>query len=171
MRSLKAEESLVSLATFKNMFKTWKLSVKSKDKIATQEKQTRQQFVVDKDQDISDNAVMLQTIISRSSKSIGTSQSKVLQNNQNSCLRLEERIVHRKLSLPSGKVEQELFYSRCVDVSSSETNLNLFDLYQERHIQEKITFSQFELVYNLNDHSDTRLVDGLLTTTLCSTEL
>ena len=175
MRSMKAEEMSSSLAPLKNMFKSWKFFVKSKDKIMSHGKQNRQEFMTGKDQGISDGVVMFQTIVSRSlsTKSLETSQSEAPQDNPNSCLRLEERIVQRKFSLPSGKVEEELFYTRCVDVSSSDSRLKTcFEpLYLEEQIHRKITSSQFHLIYNLDDHSDTRLVDGLLTTTLCSTEL
>ena len=184
MRSINAEETLGSLAPLKNMLR--KFFVKSK--VMTQRKQNSQQVMSDKDQEpitckdqgISDDIVMFQTIISRklSTKSLETSicaQNEAPQNNSNSCLHLEERIVQRKISLPSGKVEEEVFYTQCVDVrSSSESRVKpCFEpLYLEEQIHRKITSSQFHLVYNLDyGHSDTRLVDGLLTTTLCSTEL
>ena len=89
----------------------------------------------DKDEDIRNGVVMFQTIISRSHKGWETSESKSPQNAQNSCLRLEERLVQRKFSLPSGTVEQELYYTRyvdVVDVKSLELGLKTwFDHYLE----------------------------------------
>ena len=173
MQFINVEETFGSATPFKTMFKTLKLLVKNKDRIAAREKKNGRQNVIDKDQRSNSDIFMYHTIISRTaSSSLETSHKKKSQNNSNTCLRVEERIVQRKLSLPCGKVEQELFYSRCVDVSSSECrHKTLFDLYEEKHTQEKITTSQFQLFEALKDHSDTRLEDGLLTTTLCSTEL
>lgn len=167
MQFISVEETLGSATPFKTMFKTLKLLVKNRDRVTVREKKKRQHNAIDKDQRTSSDPIMFQTIISRSR--LETSQSKTPQNNLNTCLRVEERIVQRKLSLPCGKVKEEMFYSRCVDVRSSESrHKTLFDLYEEKHTHERITTSQF---HALEDHSDTRLVDGLLTTTLCSTEL
>lgn len=165
MQFVRAEKTFrSSIATVKTMLKTWRLLMKTKERVSRR-KQTgrRQSTAADKDHSFSSESFKSQTNIPRINleSSCGTTS----QNNPNSCVRLEERLVHRKLSLPCGRVEEQLVYTRCVEVSSGEDRYEAwFDLYQEEQSQE----TRFD---SLNDHSETRLVDGLLTTTLCSTEL
>lgn len=179
MRSPEAEEDQMgSDLPFKlNMLKRWKFFLKGKDNFASSRKQGRRQIVDGKEEYIKNDTVMFQTFICRTGRrrsSFDTSEISSTPSNLNSCLRLQERLVRRQLSLTSGAVEKELFYTRRIDFTSRELTLGThFDLFIEENIQENSDCFPCKLVTNnaMITDSDTRIVDGLLTTTLCSTEL
>lgn len=160
-----------------NMLKRWKLFLKGKDKFASSLKQRRRQSVDGEEECIRDDTVMFHALISRRTgrrSSFDSSEISSTPSNLNSCLRFQERLVRRQLSLTSGAVEKELFYTRRIDFTSRELTLGThFDLFIEENIQENSDRFPCKLVTNnaMITDSDTRIVDGLLTTTLCSTEL
>ncbi|KAJ7386364.1 hypothetical protein OS493_008486 [Desmophyllum pertusum] len=92
---------------------------------------------------------------------------------QHTCLHFGKRIDQHRLALISEETEQDLFRgTQCIrGVDSSSESTLWVDIYHEKqmHHYKKIPVADFKLV-NLNS-DDTRLVNGLLTTTLCSTEL
>jgi len=90
-------------------------------------------------------------------------------NSQNLFPTPQERTDHERLS---GETKQRSFnetvFTQCTD-GSSESELNSwYNVCKEKQMQHKITNAQVKL--NLSD-DETRLINGLLTTTLCSTEL
>lgn len=119
--------------------------------------------------DIASDIIMAEVCATRTSRSLQTaSEVGNVTDFQTSSLLLGERIDRQKLS---EETEQALFNKpfcpRWVD-SSTESRLQTgFDIYHERKMQHKITTTA---QVNINS-DDTRLVNGLLTTTLCSTEL
>ena len=133
------------------------------DSMSTKGAQNRQQD--DKDQGICSGLIISQVITVTRSASLQTASKTEGANSQNPCPTLRERTDHQRLQ---EETKQHLFNetvsTRCTG-SSSESNLNSwFDIYQE----DKITNAQVKRLNLPND--DTRLVNGLLTTTLCSTE-
>lgn len=145
--------------------------------MAAKPEQNRQQ--VDKDEGISSSDC--QTTIPERKESFQTPQSGGVMNMghrpppsiHNPCRPLGERIGQQRLAIQSeAETEQGVFKgtfcTRCVS-SSESIEKTLFDVYREEKMKHRISCAQFKLVY-LNN-TDTRLVDGLLTTTLCSTEL
>lgn len=160
-----------------NMLKRWKFFLKGKDKFASSRKQGRRQSVDGQEECVRNDTVMFHALISRRTgrrSSFDSSEISSATSNLNSCLRFQERLVRRQLSLTSGGVEKELFYTRRIDFTSRELTLGThFDLFIEENIQENSDCSPCKLVTNnaMITDSDTRIVDGLLTTTLCSTEL
>ena len=129
------------------------------------------------------NFVISQTITAERNESFKTSMSGVaifterrpLPSIHNTCLPFGERIDQQTWSLLlSEETEPDLFNetfcSRCIDSSSkSQGKIRFCDSHRQERMQHKKSSTDFKLV-NLNS-DDTRLVDGLLTTTLCSTEL
>ncbi|KAJ7386365.1 hypothetical protein OS493_008487 [Desmophyllum pertusum] len=159
------KEALTFIVAKKSTFKSfYKPFVKSKGKMATEEEKSGQQ--VDKDEGI----VVSQIIITTGTKSLQTVSEMGGAKIANPCLPLGERIEQNILSLLSEETEQDLF-SGTFCTRSEATLKTWFDIYQEKqmHHYQKITVAEFKLVNDDND--DTRLVNGLLTTTLCSTEL
>ena len=132
--------------------------------MATNVEQDRQQD----DKDHSGQTIS-QAIGVRSSTSLQTASQREGAIIQNPSPALGERLDHQRLS---EETKQRLFNetvcTRWRD-SSSDSKQNLWlDLYQEKQMQQKVTHAHVELKLS-ND--ETRLVNGLLTTTLCSTEL
>ena len=162
------KKTLISRTLFKIVWKTWKFLVQRNNK-AAREKERAQQRTIEENHGSRCGASHPDT--SRID-SVGSLQNEtIMQNNENSYLRFEERIIRRKVSLPCGSVEEQVIYARRVNLCSSDNRLQIwFDLYQEHFSQENI-FSHFQHLESLDDQSQTRIVDGLLTTTLCSTEL
>ena len=134
------------------------------DSMATNVEQDRQQD--DKDH----NGLMTsQVIVVRSSASLQTALKTEGAKSQNLGLTLGERIDHQRLPEETKqRLFNETLRTRWTDSSSDSKQNSWLDLYQEKQMQQKVTNAQVEL--NLSD-DDTRLVNGLLTTTLCSTEL
>jgi len=88
-------------------------------------------------------------------------------NSQNLFPTPQERTDHERLSRETKQRSfNETVFTQCTD-GSSESKLNSC-VCKEKQMQRKITNAQVKL--NLSD-DETRLVNGLLTTTLCSTEL
>lgn len=147
--------------------------------MATKAEQNRKQ--VDKNEGNSNNT-MSQTIIMERKESSQTSVSGVAMVTErrphpsihNPCLPFGERTDQQRLPLLlSEETERPLFNgmlsTQCEDSSSKSLGKTRFDVHQQEQMLHKISSTDFKLV-NLNS-DDTRLVDGLLTTTLCSTEL
>lgn len=132
--------------------------------MSTSAEQNRQQH--DKDHS---GLITSQVIAVRRSASLQTASKTEDANRQNPGPTLGERIDHQRLP---EETKQRLFNEtvcpRWTDSSSDSKQNSWLDCYQEKQIQHKITNAQVEL--NLSD-DETRLVNGLLTTTLCSTEL
>ncbi|XP_078353276.1 uncharacterized protein LOC144638042 [Oculina patagonica] len=153
--------------TLKNCCKNF---MKSNDKMATKLEQDKQQVHKDK---VITSDIVSQVKITATSKSQKCLQTTSQVGNASlllpPSLLLGERIEQQGLSQETEQnLFNETFCTLCVDNSSESRTW--FDIYQERNMQlhHKITAAQF----NLNMSSDdTRLVNGLLTTTLCSTEL
>lgn len=149
--------------------------MKSKDKMATKVEQNAKQ--VGKDEASNNNNFMMsQSATAERKEGLKTSMSGVAivkgRKPLGTCLPFGGRIDQHRLSLlPSEKTEPDLFNetfcSQCVDNSSKSQGKTRFDARRQEQMQ--ICSTDFKLV-NLNS-GDTRLVDGLLTTTLCSTEL
>lgn len=164
---LLTKEALDFFVHKKSKFKSCcKNLTKGNDNMASKLEQNKQQD--HKDKGITSD-IMSQVIITATSKSQKSLQTASQVDDATDfqtppSLLLGERIEQQGLS---EETEQNLFNgtfcTRCVD-NSSESR---FDIYQERNMH-KITDAQVNL--NMND-DDTRLVNGLLTTTLCSTEL
>jgi len=148
--------------------------------MATKVKQNANQ--VDKDEANNNNIFFMSqpTITAERKEDLKTSMSgvaivterKPFQSIHSMCLPFGGRIDQHRLSLlPSEKTEPDLFNetccSQCGDNSSKSQGKTRFDARRQEQMQ--ICSTDFKLV-NLNS-GDTRLVDGLLTTTLCSTEL
>lgn len=141
--------------------------------MAAKPEQNRQQ--VDKDESISNNDCQ-STILARE-ESFQTPESGAVMvmgqppNIHNPRLLLTERISQKRHSeeTEQGLFKAGIFCTRCVDNSSESIEKTWFNVYQEELMKHKISCAQFKLIY-LNNNG-TRLVDGLLTTTLCSTEL
>lgn len=162
------KEALTFIVAKKSTFKSfYKPFVKTKGKMATEEEKSGQQ--VDKDEGI----VVSQIIITTGTKSLQTVSEMGGAKIPNPCLPLGERIEQNILTLLSEETEQDLFRgTQCIrGVDSSSESTLWVDIYHEKqmHHYKKIPVADFKLV-NLNS-DDTRLVNGLLTTTLCSTEL
>ena len=169
MQVVNAKKTSSLLTVFKIMFKTWKLLVKSKSKDAGKKARTRQKNILE-DQGICGTSCPHPDFFNVDSERNSQCET-AIQHNQVSALCFEERVINRTISSPWDRVEEQLIYRRWVDVSTSDArSKSWFDLYQEQHLQQSISFhlKQFEV---LADESETRIVDGLLTTTLCSTEL
>ena len=122
-----------------------------------------------KHQSISTDIIMGQVSIKTTSKNLRMSPEVGGANDiQTPSLPFEDQINQRRFS---EETQQDLIYRTfCTRIDSgSEVRLQTwFDIHQERKMPHMITASQVNLHMN-ND--DTRLVNGLLTTTLCSTEL
>ena len=89
------------------------------------------------------------------------------------CLPFGERTGQHGLSLLlSEETERDLFNetfcSRCIESRSKSTGNTSLDAHRQELMQHKKSCTEYRLVVNSDE---TRLVDGLLTTTLCSTEL
>ena len=113
--------------------------------------------------------IISQVIALTRSASLQTTSKTEGANSQNPCPILQERTDHRRLPEETKqRLFNEICFTQCKD-SSSESKPNLcLNIYREKQMQHKITNAQVKL--NLSDH-ETRLVNELLTTTLCSTEL
>lgn len=136
------------------------------DNMATSVEQNRQQD--DKDHSVQ---IISQVIAVTRRASLQTA-SKILTegtDSQNPCPTLQERTDHQRLP---EETKQRLFnetvFTQCTDSRSESKPNSWFNIYQEKQMQHKITNAQVE--FKLSD-DETRLVNGLLTTTLCSTEL
>ena len=133
------------------------------DNMAASVEQNRQE-------DDKDHQLIPQVIAVTSSASLQTASKTEGANRQNPRPTLGERTDHHE-RLP-GETNQHLFNETLCTrwtYSSSESKRNTsFDIYQAKQMQHKITNAQVKV--NLSD-DETRLVNGLLTTTLCSTEL
>ena len=162
------KEALVFFRPVKSKFKSCcRPFMVNNDSMATKGAQNRQQD--DKDQGICSGLIISQVITVTRSASLQTASKTEGANSQNPCPALRERTDHQRLQ---EETKQHLFNeavsTRCTG-SSSESKVNSwFDIYQGKQMQHKITNAQVKL--NL-PNDDTRLVNGLLTTTLCSTEL
>ena len=105
------------------------------------------------------------------SDTVGRLQSETLtRHNERTCLRFEENILRQRVSLPFSSVKEQVINTRLVNVRSSDEGSKRWFDHQEQLFQET-TPSDFHHLQSLDNHSETRIVDGLLTTTLCSTEL
>lgn len=107
-----------------------------------------------------------------------TEQTPPLSNTSHVCPTLEERADQQSLSSPSEETSKDFYKNTSQSIryekpSSTESQLNWtwFDISESRQMKHShtITTALNQLV-ELNKN-DTRLVNGLLTTTLCSTEL
>ena len=134
------------------------------DSMATNVEQDRQQD--DKDHR---GQTISQVIGVRSSASLQTASQREGAISQNPSPTLGEKLDHQRLP---EETKQRLFNetvcTRWRDSSSDSKQNSWLDLYQQKQMQQKVTHAHVEL--NLSN-DETRLVNGLLTTTLCSTEL
>lgn len=154
-----------------------------KDKMATKVKQNAKKVDKDEGSNNNNNFVMPQTIITERKEGFKTSMSGVAivtkrrqlpSSHSSTCLPVGERTDQNRLSLLlSEESEPDLFNktfcSRCDEGRSKSQGYTRFDAYRQGQMHHKIYSTDFKHV-NFNS-DDTRLVDGLLTTTLCSTEL
>lgn len=173
----KALDSVSSLPNRKNLKDSFKSLMKYKTKKAARPEQNRQQ--VNKDEGTSNNDS--QATVSTRKDSLQTPRGVGVMNMghgppsriHSSCLTLSEGMCQKSLNLSSEETEQSLlkgtFSTRCVVSSSESIEETWFDIYQGKQMKQKMSGAQFKLFYFNNN--DTRFVDGLLTTTLCSTEL
>lgn len=130
----------------------------------------------DQDEDISKDIILPQIIITSRGVSFKRS-SKEVEHVVRICHTSPpkgEREDYQRLPLVSEQTKQSLrrgsFSSECIRSISAETRQNMcFNVHWEKKIGLEISKDQFQLV-DLNEN-DTRLVNGLRTTTLCSTEL
>lgn len=165
---LLTEEALVFFQPVKSKLKSYcRPFMTNNDSMATKVQQNRQQD--DKDEGICTGLMISQVITVTRSESRQTALKMEGANIQNPCPTLGERTDQQ--TSPE-ETKQGLFTgtvcTRCTD-GSSESKLNSWlDIYQQKQMQHKITNAPVKL--NL-PNDDTRLVNGLLTTTLCSTEL
>ena len=148
--------------------------------MATKVKQNAKQVDKDEDNNYNDNNfVMPETIIAKRKEGFKNSMSGVAivtkRSIHNTCLPFGKRIGQRRLSLLlSEETERDLvnetLCSRCAESwSKSQGNTRSFDAHGQELMQRKKSSTDFKLI-NF-DSDDTRLVDGFLTTTFCSTEL
>lgn len=147
----------------------------------TKEKQTAKQ--VDKDKG-NNNNVKCQTITAERKESFKTSTSGVaiaterrplpIIQDHSCCLFFGKRSVQPTLFLLLSEETEpalfnETFCSRCAKIRSNTQGKTRSDAYRQEKMHHKICSTDLKHV-NLNNN-DTRVVNGLLTTTLCSTEL
>lgn len=166
---LLTKEALVFFRPVKSLFKSYcRAFMINKDSMSTKVEQNSE--LDDENQGTCTDLIISSrvTTVTRSA-SLHTASKSEVANSQNPCPTLGDRTDLQRLP---EQTKQGLFNesvcTRCTG-SSSESELNSwFDIYEEKQMQHKITNAQVEL--NL-PNDDTSLVDGLLTTTLCSTEL
>lgn len=161
---LLTKEALVFFRPVKSKFKSYcKAFMVNKDSMSTNIEENSEQD----DQGTCTGLIISQVTTVTRSASLQTASKTEVANSQNPCPTLGDRTDLQRLP---ERTKQGLFKeSVCTRCSSSESELNSwFDIYQEKQMQHKITNAQVEL--NL-PNDDTSLVNGLLTTTLCSTEL
>lgn len=171
MQAVKAKKTPSLFTVFKIMFKTWKLLMKSKSKEAGEKARTLQKNVSEEDKGICGTSCPYPDFFNIDSERNSKCET-AIQRNEVSSLRFEERVIHRTNSSPWDRVEERgVIYRPGVDMSTSDARLKIWlDLCQEQHSQKNIS-SHLRQLEVLADESETRIVDGLLTTTLCSTEL
>ena len=131
--------------------------------MATNVEQDRQQD----DKDHSGQTIS-QVIGVRNSASLQTASQREGANSQNPSPTLGERIDHQRLPETKKPLFNETVCTWWTDSSCDSKQNSWLDLYQEKQMQQKVTNAQVDV--NLSN-DETRLVNGLLTTTLCSTEL
>lgn len=165
---LLTKEALVFFRPVKSKFKSYcRAFMVNKDNMSTKVEQNSDQD--HKNQGTCTGLIISQVMTVTRSASLQTASKTEVANSQNPCPTLGDRTDLQRLP---EQTKQGLFNesvcTRCTS-SSSESELNSwFDIYQEKQMKHKITNAQVEL--NL-PNDDTSLVNGLLTTTLCSTEL
>lgn len=149
------------------MFKTWKLLVKRKSKEAGEKAKN----ITEEDKGICGTSCPHPDFFNIDSERNSQCET-AIQRNEVSSLRFEERVMHRIISSPWDKVEERgVIYRPGVGMPTSDARLKSWlDLCQEQHSQKNIS-SHLRQLEVLTHESETRVVDGLLTTTLCSTEL
>lgn len=129
----------------------------------------------DKDEDIRKNIILSQFINTSKSVSLQTSSKEVGHEKiSNTSPHKGERKEYQRLPLVSEQKEQSLirgsFSNEYYHSISPENRLNMyFDVHRAKKTDQEINKDQFQLI-DLNEN-DTQLVNGLRTTTLCSTEL
>ena len=156
---------------------------KRKDKMATKVRQNAKQVDNDEGNNNNDSFVVPETIIVERKEGFKPSMSdavatvtkrRPLPGIHSTCLPFGERTGQHGLSLLLTKETErdlfnETFCSRCVESRSKSTGNTSLDAHRQELMQHKKSCTDFRLV-DLNSDV-TRLVDGLLTTTFCSTEL
>lgn len=167
MQAVKAKKTPSMFTVFKIMFKTWKLLVKRKSKEAGEKAKN----IPEEDKGICGTSCPHPDFFNIDSERNSQCET-AIQRNEVSSLRFEERIMHRIISSPWDRVEERgAIYRPGVGMSTSDARLkNWLDLCQEQHSQNNIS-SHLRQLEVLAHEPETRIVDGLLTTTLCSTEL
>ena len=159
---LLTKEAVVFFGPVKRKFKR---CMANNDSMATKGEQNRQQD--DKDHS---RLIISQVIAVRGPANLQITASETEgANSQNPGPAFGERIDHQRLlEETERRFFNETVCTRWKDSSSDLKQNSWLDLYQEKQMHHKITNAQDEL--SLPD-DETRLVNGLLTTTLCSTEL
>ena len=152
--------------------------------MATKVRQNAKQVDNDEGNNNNKNFVAPQTIIAERKEGFKTSLSGVaivtyrtpLPSNRNTCPPFGERTDPHRLSLSLSDLEEterdffnETICSQCVE-SRAKSPGNTRHTRRQELMQHKRSCSTDLRPINLKS-DDTRLVDGLLTTTLCSTEL
>ena len=167
MQAVKAKKTPSLFTVFKIMFKTWKLLVKRKSKEAGEKAKN----ITEKDKGICGTSCPHPDFFNIDSERNSQCET-AIQRNEVSSLRFEERVMHRIISSPWDRVEERgVIYRPEVGMPTLDARLKSWlDLCQEQHSQKNIS-SHLRQLEVLPHESETRIVDGLLTTTLCSTEL
>ena len=162
---LLTKEAVVFFRPVKRKFKRCcRPSMVNNDSMSTSLEKNRQQD--DKDHN---DLIISQVIAERSPASLQTASKAEGASSQNTGPTLGERIDHQRLPEETKqRFLNETVCTRWTDSSSDSKQYPWLDLYQVNQMQHKLTNAQVEL--NLSG-DETRLVNGLLTTTLCSTEL
>ena len=145
---------------------------KRKDKMATKVRQNAKQVDNDEGNNIVERKESFKTSMSDAVATV--TKRRPLPGIHSTCLPFGERTGQHGLSLLlSEETERglfnETFCSRCVESRSKSTGNKSLDAHRQELMQHKKSCTDYRLV-DLNS-DETRLVDGLLTTTLCSTEL